>query len=215
MATPQPWETAMKKNVGLMLAVLALSGCEATYPKAEFSKELGRRNQEIAALRHQYQQEIQDRSLDPIREKVTLSESYLRQTSPCVGRIDDSYPTPGEQAALRQWMSERSDFLTQLASLTTPVPSENERYTRIMTRYDANKFSYAAQITQKLDELAEGHLTYCQFAKASQRINLAAHRNALAFRNELSTEDTLDFKRSAAGGVPLIRLYGNEMAEDK
>lgn len=203
----------MKKIFGLMLAAATLSAC-GTNDTAAFNQELDQRNQEIAVLRRSYRQEIQDPSLDLIRDKVTLNESYLRHASPCDGGIDNSYPSPAERVVINRWMSERSDFLTRLAALTAPVPSESERYTRMMTNFDKNKFFYAAQISEKINELAEGRLTYCQFAEASRNINIEARRNAMAFRAELETEGSLDFKRRAGGSTPTIRLYGGDTVDD-
>lgn len=198
----------MKRIFGLALAAIALSGCADMNRSAGFNQELDQRNQQIAILRHHYREEIQDPSLNSIREKVTLNESYLRHASPCAGAIDDSYPTPAEQATIRKWMGERNDFLTRLSALTAPVSAVSDRYRVMMANFDANKFAYAAQITQKITDLAEGRLTYCQFAEASQDINLQAHRNALAFRGQLSEEGVLDYKRRF-GIAPFEMIYAD------
>jgi Tfp pilus assembly protein PilP len=200
----------MKKTLGLVFT-LALAGC-GTNHDADFHQALDQRVDEITDLRQHYRQATLDPSFDAIRDKVVLSESYRKVGPICSGSIDNSYPTPAEQAALRRWVAQRSDFLVKLAALTKPVKYESDRFTRMGERFDRLKFEEAAKVTAKLTDLSQGRLTYCEFANASREINREAHKTADAFISQIKEEKVLDLKRRE-GYTPVDEVWTSEYAD--
>lgn len=180
----------MKKTLGLML-VLGLSAC-ANKTDYAFDREIDQQVQQIGVLRDHYRQQTQDSSLDPIRTKVLVSESYLKHSSPCMAGTDEAYPTAAEKAAIRRWATARGEFIAQLAVLAKPPADATERMARFMTQLDQAKLTAAAQISEKLNDLSEGRITYCQFAQASKAINLEAHHQTGGYRNTIDEELILD-----------------------
>jgi hypothetical protein len=186
----------MKKTLSLVLA-LGLSACGANKTDYAFKVEIDQQVRQIAALRTQYQQQVQDPSLDLVRDRIALSGSYPRLGSPCRGRADDTYPTDAEKAALKRWSAARGAFVTQLAVLAKPPPDATERMARFMTQFDSTNFEAAAQISAKLDQLSDGGLTWCQFAQAANAVNRDAHHMTAGYRNTIDEELLIDAKRRA------------------
>lgn len=193
----------MKKTLGLAL-MLALCGCGETKNQYQFSQELDRQVQQIADLRGQYAQQMSDKSYDLIRDRIALSGSYPRLGSPCSGAATDTYPSEAEKAAIRRWAATRSGFIAKLAVLAAPPKDATERTARFMTQFDKSNFEMAAEISTKIDDLARGGMTYCQFAQAANQINRQAHRQSAGYRNALDEEIILDWKNKY--GMPPVKM---------
>jgi len=182
----------MKKTLCLAL-ILVLGGCGTNKNSYEFSQELDRQVGQIAALRVQYQQRMNDSSFDLIRNRVALSGNYPHLGTPCLGAATDTYPTEAEKAALKHFTTERNAFLTQLAALAKPTQNAPERMARFMERLDKANFEAAAEISVKLDALSQGSITYCEYARAVRAVNGEAHRETAGARNALDEETALDW----------------------
>jgi hypothetical protein len=193
----------MKKTLGLAI-VLALCGCGETKNQYQFSQELDRQVQQIAELRSQYARQMSDSSFDLIRDRISLSGSYPRLGSPCAGAATETYPTEAEKAALRRWAAARSAFIAKLAVLAAPPPDATVRMARFMTEFDKANFEKAGEISAKIDELSQGGLTYCQFARAANAINRQAHRENAGYRNAIDEEIILDWKLKY--GMPPVKM---------
>ena len=183
----------MKKTFGLVL-VLCLSACADNKTEYAFDREIDQQVQQISDLRAQYRQRTQDPALDLIRAKVVLTESYLKHGSACAAGAEQSYPTSAERAAIQRWALARGEFIAQLAVLAKPPADASERMARFMTELDQANFAAAAQISEKLNDLSEGRITYCQFAQDSRAINREVHRLTGGYRNTIDEELLLDAK---------------------
>jgi hypothetical protein len=195
----------MKKTLGLAV-LFALCGCASNPTSYQFGQEVDHQVAQIATLRAQYQQQINDHSFDPIRDRIALSGTYLTHGSPCTGQATETYPTEAEKAAIKHWSAQRNAFLTQLAVLAKPTPSAPERMARFMERYDQANFEAAGKITAKIDELSQGGLTYCQFARSVRTINGEAYKAGRGARATIDEEYLIDWKRRT-GIIPTSLVY--------
>jgi len=200
----------MKTMLAISLTIL-LAGCNTKTDYLAF-EQIDQRTQEIAQLREQYRQQRLDPALDSIREKVVLSESYSRRQSPCANGIEEAYPTAAEKAAIRRWAEKRNDFIVQLAVMAKPSSAMPALMVERINDWDAIKFAAAAQTTANIEALAEGRMTYCQFAQASFAVNTEAERRARAWRgiiyDDFAAEDMARAQFFGVGGIPLGRLRG-------
>lgn len=176
----------MNKTLSLAL-LLFMAGCsdQADYRRQQ---EAALRHQEFVEARAQYRATLKDSSLDAIRDKLPLSEDFLRDRPACADTSLNAYPTSAERAAIRKWADLRTAYEAKSDALSAPLPDLTERLAAMDRSYRAMIFSASHAVAQNIQELAEGRITYCQFAAAAKEITEHALIQAAPLRAEIHFE---------------------------
>ena len=143
------------------------------------------RRGQVASLAERYQADLKDPSLDPIRGKVSLPETYTRHEPACQSGPNDVFPTPAEKVALRKWAILRAAYFHQVLSLLSAPERTSEKLTALVDQYYNAIQTGSIQTGMLIDQLAGGKISYCRFAADHRAALEAAGRDTDAIYREI------------------------------
>ena len=156
--------------------VLALAGCADNPPSRSY---LAMNSMlEATKMRTQYRAELEGAEFAPIRGRVDLAESFEGGVPACDEASLDGYPAADQQRSLRRWMELRTAYLIGLDALQVKAGESSRVTAPAAWRYSVALAEARRQSTQLIADLADGKMTFCQFAQADKSLPYVAARRA-------------------------------------
>lgn len=147
-------------------ALLALAGCAQTSPSYIARTD----KQSEVRLRDEYNDDIAGPDFAVLAGKVDLTETFRHDQPACQGIAADAYPTPAESAALRRWTELRMGYFLGSEALQIRAAAVSEKATPTVHRYVSLLDDGLKRSTALISDLADGKMTYCQFAEADKAL---------------------------------------------
>lgn len=167
----------------LASAVLLLAGCADNPPSRTylaFADHL-----ELGELRVHYAQAIESDALAPLADKVNLAENFGPGQPPCDDARMNRAPTPEESSALRHWMELRTAYYTGLAALRARADEASPQAAPAAHRYETGLLEDVRRSAALIWDLADGKITYCQFASRDKVLTYYARRREGLLRDNM------------------------------
>ena len=174
------------------VAVLALAGCAETTPSRSYlalSDQL-----ELANMRSRYFNDLDAAELSPLKGRVDLSETFKWSLNSCEEASLDGYPGPAEQLALRRWIELRTAYYMGSEVLETRAAGSSSQTAEAAYRYADSLHQTLKLSTALISDLADGKMTYCQFARRDRAL--------VAYNKEQTQPLRDDFYAAMAGYAP-------------
>ncbi len=168
--------------VAATIMLLALAGCADTTSRARLARQQLREAEAVEAI---YDQALAAPSFALLADKVNLREVYHRGEAPCAAIKEDRLPTAEERVALRQWASLRQSYLVKLDDILLGEPSGSSHAKRLIAQFDVVTDNALRSQSVLIEKLADGDLTYCQFAEFDKEWTENTVRQIDAIRREL------------------------------
>lgn len=141
--------------------ILALAGCADSTPGYVAAKEQAQAARE---LRTRYDADLDNPAFAILAGKVDLHQSYTAAENPCAGLGQDRYATAEERAALKQWAALRGAYVGRYEAIVMQEPDGSSQVKRAADEFDAVVDNGLRSQSVLISNLAEGRMTYCQFA---------------------------------------------------
>jgi hypothetical protein len=186
-----------------MTLVLALAACGDTTPRARLNQE---QELQIAELRARYLRDLAGPTYAGLAEEIDLKEEYRRKLDPCARIREDRVPTAEERIALKQWARLRETFFARYQDLTLREPPGSSQIKGLTDQLNAAMDNGLRAQSVLIANLAEGHLTYCQFATQDKLLTEGVLHEAIALRRDISATEDEEFSlshRIIEGSAPL------------
>ena len=195
-------------------AVLALTGCTANPPSRAYLA-LSAGEDEKAELAR-YRAELDDADIAPLHGKINFLETYYRGEPACQHlRADaDRRPTPAEAESLRRWAKMRTAYFERFHALELKTGAASDKVAPLTQRYVDALEEDLRRTTALIAELADGKMTYCEFATRHKEAVLGSYDRALPLRKEMvaaMTEEHYFEGTGLSGGIdnsPAFYLLG-------
>jgi hypothetical protein len=164
-------------------AVFALAGC-SEIPSSHAYVLMSDRMDEKSQL-SRYNAELASGDIALLDGKVNLFETFNRAAPPCEHLTADGYPTSAESAALRRWAELRAAYFERYHTLELRTGAASDKVAPLAQRYvDALKEDLRRSTTLIFD-LADGKLSYCQFAARQKEATIASSDRARPLHKEM------------------------------
>lgn len=172
--------------IGLVLTLVACADNPPSRAYLALSDRL-----DTGTLRSRYHSILDADEFAPLRGHVDLSETFDRGgLPPCENTRLDGYPTPTESGALRSWIALRTAYFTRVDLLQTRAAETSSEAAPAARRYET-ALSDALQLsTAAISDLADGKITYCQFARRDKVLAYSAKGQALPLRDDMEAAMT-------------------------
>jgi hypothetical protein len=121
-------------------------------------------------------------------DKIDLHEIYAPDKDPCAAIREDRIPTAEESVSLRQWAEMRASYEARILAVITTEPSGSSQTKSQVARLDALEDNGLRTQTVLISNLADGRLTYCQFATLDKALTQDIVRQAAALRRSMREE---------------------------
>lgn len=180
------------RSLIVAVAALALAGCAETAPSRSYlalSDQL-----ELANMRSRYFNDLDATELSPLRGRVDLSENFKWSKTSCEDAALDGYPSPDEQIALRHWIELRTAYYMGSEVLETRAAGSSSDTAQAAHRYADSLNETLKLSTALISDLADGKMTYCQFAHRDKALVAYAKEQTQPLRD--------DFYAAMAGYAP-------------
>ena len=169
--------------VGALLT-LAMAGGASNENSAALIQAKAQLRQ-VSALQWRYREELHDSDLSILAGKVDVTETYRRGQPACLAD-SGSIPTVEERAALRRWADLRRSYLDRVLEITSaPLPVSDQRIVPLMAEYNEVLRDGARVGGVLIAALADGQMSYCQFAARDRDLTEAVLREGAALRTEI------------------------------
>ncbi len=141
----------------------------------------------MGTLRARYHDALDSDDFAPLRGKVDLTETFDAGPPPCDDARMTGRPTPAERAALRRWIELRTAYFTGLDALQVHAARISTASAPAARRYEASLSEALRLSTAAISDLADGKLTYCQFARRDDALAHYAKWRALQLQDDMTT----------------------------
>jgi len=182
-----------------VILVLALAGCADSTPGYVVGQEQLR---QVKMLQARYDSDLDSPSFASLAGKVDLHQIYLPGEDPCAGLIEDSFPTAQESVALKRWAHLHAAWIIQYETIAMEEPNGSSELKSVADLYDAVMDNGLRSQNVLISALAEGHLTYCQFATENKKLTEGFLKDAGSLARKFWQVRTEDYERSHPGSGP-------------
>jgi hypothetical protein len=164
----------------ILCAALALAGCAAG------SDGYLARNDSLAEkrLRNDYRDDMEGPDFAALKGRVDLTETFHHDAPACLG-LADGRATPAESAALRRWIELRTAYFLGTEALQIRAAAVSEKATPTVHLYLGVIDDGLKRTTALISDLADGKITYCQFAEADKAVTEQVIAEAAPLHAEL------------------------------
>lgn len=164
-------------------ALLALTGC-TDIPSSRAYVLMSDRMDEKTEL-SRYNAELGSDDFARLDGKINFSEIYYRGAPACERLTADGYPTPAESAALRRWAAVRAAYFEQYHTIELKIGAASEKVAPLAQRYVGALEEDLRRSTALISDLADGRMTYCEFATRQKDAAIASSDRARPLHKEM------------------------------
>ena len=166
-------------------AILALTGCTGNPPSRAYLVMSASEDEKAELAR--YRADLDTTDIAPLHGKINFLETYYRGEPACLhlGAGADSRPTPAEADALRRWAKMRTAYFEQFHALELKTGAASSKVAPLTQRYVDALREDLRHTTALIADLADGKMTYCEFAARHKEAVLGSFDRALPLRKEM------------------------------
>ena len=164
-------------------AILVLSGC-AQIPPSRAYVLMSTGMDEKAEL-SRYRAELGSGDIALLDGKINFSETYYRGEPACTHLTANGYPTPAESAALLRWAMMRTAYFEQFHALELKAGAASDKVAPLTQRYVDALEEDLRHTAALIADLADGNMTYCEFAIRHKAAVLASSDRAQPLHKEM------------------------------
>lgn len=168
-----------------MTLVLAVAGCGDQPSRATLAQQ---QLVQVRQIQESYDRELKDPTFAVIDGKVNLQEAYRPSENPCVMADRDRPPTAEEGIALKRWADLHQRQLTKLEAVLLTAPEGSSALKESVDRFYAVMDNGLRSQLVLISSLAEGRISYCQFAVEDKNLTNGVLREAAALRSDVGRE---------------------------
>ena len=162
--------------------VLTLAACADT-PQSRSYTLISDKLDESRQLAR-YRDELDSDDIALLDGKINFTETYYRDTPACK-RIKDGYATPEESAALRRWSVVRAAYFQEFHALELRTGAASDKVAPLAMRYVDSLEEDLRLTTALIGDLADGKISYCQFATRQKAAIIESVDHATPLRQEM------------------------------
>lgn len=172
----------MRSWIAAGTLVLTLTACADVTPSRSYTLYSDKLDETSQLSR--YRGELSDSDIALLDGKITFTETYYRDAPACK-RIKDGYPTPAESVALRHWSEIRASYFQEFHALELKTGAASDKVAPIALRYIDSLEEDLRLSTALIGDLADGKISYCQFATLQKAQIIASTDHAAPLRHEM------------------------------
>lgn len=188
----------------IICVFLALAGCADNPPSRAYLALSDRL--EAGSLRARYHDALDDPEFAPLREHVNLTETYEPGTPPpCEDAGRDGYPTLVEKGALRRWVELRTAYFSGIDTLQVRGAETSRGAAPAAWHYETALSEALRLSNEAISDLADGKMTYCQFARRDKALAYYSKWRTLPLRGDMEAAMT-------GFGLDELSMYGPQGA---
>lgn len=182
-----------------IIPVLALAGCANSTPGYVVGQQQLRQVKELQA---RYDADLESSDFAILTGKVDLHQIYLAGEDPCAGLIEDRVPTAQESVALKKWARLHAAWIIQYETIAMEEPNGSSELKSVADNYDAVMDNGLRSQNVLISALADGRLSYCQFATENARLTKGFLTDAGSLARKFWEIRVEDYTRSHPGSGP-------------
>jgi hypothetical protein len=168
----------------LFAAILALPGCAGVPPSRAYVLMSDQMDEKTLVTR--YRTELDSGDIALLAGKINFNETYYRAAPACELLKADGYPTPAESAALRRWAELRTVYFEQFHTLELKTAAASDKVAPLARRYVDALEEDLQRSTALIAALADGKMTYCEFATRHKEAVIASSDRAMPLHRDMT-----------------------------
>lgn len=177
------------------ILVLAVAGCsDAPSPRQQMAQ--------ANALQRHYYSDIDSPAFAILAGKVDLHQTYHPSENPCTAIERDRVPTAEESVALKRWAALLEAYLAKLEAVLVTTPSGSLAVKQRVDQFYAVMDNGLRGQAVLISNLAEGRLSYCQFATQDKDLTEGVLQEASLLRAEVHREMRAEYSLDRVWTTP-------------
>lgn len=171
--------------LALALAVgvtVTMTGCTDMTQRSTVAREQLR---QAKALEQNYEEALEAPTFTILTGKVDLHQAFYPDKDPCAGVSEDRLPTAEERVALKHWSRLNDLYLDKFEAVTMIDFNGTSQFKEALDRFNAVMDNALRSQAVLISVLAEGRLTYCQFATEDKDLTENVVRETKALSGDL------------------------------
>ena len=157
-------------------ALFALGGCaedQRSHAYVQMSTSLAEKTEYA-----HYQAQLDSADIALLDGKINFTEFYWRENPACANIRAEGYPTPAESAALKRWAVLRAAYFERFYALELKNGAASDKVAPLTQRYVESLREDLKGSTALISSLADGKMTYCEFATRQKASIIASTERA-------------------------------------
>lgn len=175
------------------ILILTLTACADSKPGYIVAQEQDR---QVKALRERYYADLGTPDFAGIAGRVNLHLTYPHDEDACAAIGPDRLPTAEERAALQRWAVLREAYLAKVEAIIMQEPNGSSQVKSAADQFDVVLDNGLRGQSALIANLAEGRMTYCQFATEAKALTEDLVRTAGALHAKIWQARKMDFTLS-------------------